>query len=135
MASLTLSLCANFSLQCRLSTNHSLPLSTPFPSSSSNHHFPLSTSSSSLKLSSSRSAFSFLLNSSDSETAVIDSDPDASQALEIPSQQTPNREEIFAVVMIGSRQYIVFPGRYIHTQRLKGANVNDKVALTYCAQQ
>lgn len=31
--------------------------------------------------------------------------------------------------MIGSRQYIVFPGRYIHTQRLKGANVNDKITL------
>lgn len=28
---------------------------------------------------------------------------------------------------IGSRQYIVFPGRFIYTQRLKGANVNDKV--------
>lgn len=28
---------------------------------------------------------------------------------------------------IGSRQYIVFPGRYIYTQRLRGANVNDKV--------
>ncbi|KAJ8431448.1 hypothetical protein Cgig2_014941 [Carnegiea gigantea] len=37
--------------------------------------------------------------------------------------------EIFAVVMIGSRQYIVIPGRWIHTQRLKGANVNDKIVL------
>uniref|UniRef100_A0A804P2H6 50S ribosomal protein L21, chloroplastic n=1 Tax=Zea mays TaxID=4577 RepID=A0A804P2H6_MAIZE len=34
--------------------------------------------------------------------------------------------DIFAVVMIGSRQYIVMPGRYIYTQRLKGANVNDQ---------
>lgn len=41
----------------------------------------------------------------------------------------PKREEIFAVVMVGSRQYIVFPGRYIYTQRLKGANVNDKIIL------
>ncbi|CAA6660466.1 unnamed protein product [Spirodela intermedia] len=31
--------------------------------------------------------------------------------------------------MIGSRQYIVFPGRYITTQRLKGANVDDKIIL------
>ena len=31
------------------------------------------------------------------------------------------------LVQIGSRQYIVFPGRWIYTQRLKGANVNDKV--------
>ncbi|CAL9159203.1 unnamed protein product [Musa hybrid cultivar] len=28
---------------------------------------------------------------------------------------------------VGSRQYIVFPGRFIYTQRLKGANVDDKV--------
>ncbi|XP_057532495.1 50S ribosomal protein L21, chloroplastic [Amaranthus tricolor] len=41
----------------------------------------------------------------------------------------PAREEIFAVVMIGSRQYIVIPGRWIFTQRLKGANVNDKIIL------
>lgn len=38
-------------------------------------------------------------------------------------------EDVFAVVMIGSRQYIVIPGRFIYTQRLKGANVNDKVIL------
>ncbi|WVZ77014.1 hypothetical protein U9M48_024919 [Paspalum notatum var. saurae] len=37
--------------------------------------------------------------------------------------------DIFAVVMIGSRQYIVMPGRYIYTQRLKGANVNDQIIL------
>ncbi|KAL9250138.1 Large ribosomal subunit protein bL21c-like protein [Drosera capensis] len=41
----------------------------------------------------------------------------------------PKREEIFAVVMVGSRQYIVFPGRWIHTQRLKDAKVNDKIVL------
>ena len=35
----------------------------------------------------------------------------------------------FVSKQIGSRQYIVFPGRYIHTQRLKGANVNDKVGF------
>lgn len=38
-------------------------------------------------------------------------------------------EDVFAVVMVGSRQYIVFPGRFIYTQRLKGANVNDKIVL------
>jgi hypothetical protein len=32
-------------------------------------------------------------------------------------------------LQIGSRQYIVMPGRYIYTQRLKGANVNDQVWL------
>lgn len=33
-------------------------------------------------------------------------------------------------LQVGSRQYIVFPGRFIYTQRLKGANVNDKVSLS-----
>ncbi|KAL9251854.1 Large ribosomal subunit protein bL21c-like protein [Drosera capensis] len=42
----------------------------------------------------------------------------------------PKREEIFAVFMVGSRQYIVFPGRWIHTQRLKDAKVNDKVTAS-----
>ncbi|CAN8303388.1 unnamed protein product [Cochlearia groenlandica] len=41
----------------------------------------------------------------------------------------PKREEIFAVVMVGGRQYIVFPGRYLYTQRLKDANVNDQIVL------
>ncbi|XP_038899803.1 50S ribosomal protein L21, chloroplastic [Benincasa hispida] len=133
MASLTLSLCANFSTHCRISTKHNLPSSTPIFPSNSHHHsfnFELSSSfSSSFSIPSSRPAFSFLLKSSESEAAVIDSEPAASQTLEIPSEQAPKREEIFAVVMIGSRQYIVFPGRYIHTQRLKGANVNDKITL------
>ncbi|XP_009413821.2 large ribosomal subunit protein bL21c [Musa acuminata AAA Group] len=38
-------------------------------------------------------------------------------------------EDVFAVVMVGSRQYIVFPGRFIYTQRLKDANVDDKIIL------
>ncbi|KAJ0587946.1 putative ribosomal protein L21 [Helianthus annuus] len=38
-------------------------------------------------------------------------------------------EDVFAVVMIGGRQYIVFPGRFLYTQRLKGANVDDKIIL------
>ncbi|CAA2988287.1 50S ribosomal L21, chloroplastic [Olea europaea subsp. europaea] len=45
------------------------------------------------------------------------------------SEAETKREEVFAVVMVGSRQYIVFPGRFIYTQRLKGANVNDKITL------
>ncbi|KAG1335136.1 putative 50S ribosomal protein L21, chloroplastic [Cocos nucifera] len=46
---------------------------------------------------------------------------------QIAAAATPKAEDVFAVVMIGSRQYIVFPGRFIYTQRLKGANVNDKI--------
>ncbi|XP_058079048.1 large ribosomal subunit protein bL21c [Magnolia sinica] len=76
-----------------------------------------------------------------------DSEPDSesTQIVEPDQIQEPNSEpaqlaeessevpkkgvEIFAVVMVGSRQYIVIPGRSIYTQRLKGANVNDKIIL------
>lgn len=51
-----------------------------------------------------------------------------SQVVESSSEE-PKKEDVFAVVMIGGRQYIVFPGRFLYTQRLKGANVNDKVIL------
>ncbi|XP_047941593.1 50S ribosomal protein L21, chloroplastic [Salvia hispanica] len=56
------------------------------------------------------------------ETPVLEIEPAVETA-------EPKREEVFAVVMVGGRQYIVFPGRYIYTQRLKGASVNDKVTL------
>ncbi|GAB2217551.1 hypothetical protein Droror1_Dr00000748 [Drosera rotundifolia] len=62
-------------------------------------------------------------------------DEDEDEALKAASEDikakisVPKREEIFAVVMVGSRQYIVFPGRWIHTQRLKDAKVNDKIVL------
>ncbi|KAK9758186.1 hypothetical protein RND81_01G213600 [Saponaria officinalis] len=53
------------------------------------------------------------------------------EAAEPPKERAPRPkvEEIFAVVMIGSRQYIVFPGRWINTQRLKDAKANDKIVL------
>lgn len=44
-------------------------------------------------------------------------------------QEEAKGEEVFAVVMIGGRQYIVFPGRFLYTQRLKGAAVDDKIIL------
>ncbi|XP_024973067.1 50S ribosomal protein L21, chloroplastic [Cynara cardunculus var. scolymus] len=50
-------------------------------------------------------------------------------AEETLSTTEPKGEEVFAVVMIGGRQYIVFPGRFLYTQRLKGANVDDKIIL------
>ncbi|KAL4280251.1 hypothetical protein GQ457_03G029120 [Hibiscus cannabinus] len=62
---------------------------------------------------------------SESEPEV---EPEPAQVVEA-SKEEPKREEIFAVVMIGGRQYIVFPGRYLYTQRLKGANVDDKIVL------
>ncbi|KAE8728524.1 50S ribosomal protein L21 [Hibiscus syriacus] len=62
--------------------------------------------------------------------AVVESEPEPESAQVVKaSEEKPKREEIFAVVMIGGRQYIVFPGRYLYTQRLKGANVNDKIVL------
>ncbi|XP_078176981.1 ribosomal protein L21 [Carex rostrata] len=45
------------------------------------------------------------------------------------STESKKGEDVYAVVVIGSRQYIVHPGRYLYTQRLKGANVNDKIIL------
>jgi len=66
---------------------------------------------------------------------VLDSlgDPpelEAAEIVETSAEEVPKREQVFAVVMIGSRQYIVFPGRFIYTQRLKGANVDDKIILS-----
>ncbi|KAE9589130.1 hypothetical protein Lal_00000084 [Lupinus albus] len=47
-----------------------------------------------------------------------------------PPPQVPNWEKgLFAVVMIGGRQYIVHPGRWLVVQRLKNAKANDKIAL------
>ncbi|XP_010530437.1 PREDICTED: 50S ribosomal protein L21, chloroplastic-like [Tarenaya hassleriana] len=96
---------------------------------------------------SSRPAFPLAPKFAESESPVVDSEPEASDSgpvetaedVEIALEQ-PKREEVFAVVMVsgklrrkipnvGGRQYIVFPGRYLYTQRLKDANVNDKIVL------
>ncbi|XP_031115984.1 50S ribosomal protein L21, chloroplastic [Ipomoea triloba] len=96
----------------------------------------LSHSLSSLRLSSSPKPLStspFVAKFSDSGSSVAEAEPESPvfeselQTETIVSE--PKRDEIFAVVMVGSRQYIVFPGRYLYTQRLKGANVNDKIIL------
>ncbi|KZV42812.1 calcium-dependent protein kinase 11-like [Dorcoceras hygrometricum] len=93
----------------------------------------LSHSLSSLKLSPKQAALSFVPKSSETEAApslteteTENPDPEKEPAVETAE---PKREEVFAVVMVGSRQYIVHPGRFIYTQRLKGANVNDKITL------
>ncbi|XP_071716635.1 large ribosomal subunit protein bL21c-like [Rutidosis leptorrhynchoides] len=68
----------------------------------------------------------------ESESAVSAADGDGDIDI-VAAQQTLNQdskgEQVFAIVMIGGRQYIVFPGRFLYTQRLKGANVNDKIIL------
>ncbi|XP_027365161.1 50S ribosomal protein L21, chloroplastic [Abrus precatorius] len=57
-------------------------------------------------------------------------EPEPAQIVQASPSQSPSWEPgLFAVVMIGSRQYIVHPGRWIVVQRLKGAKVNDKIAL------
>ncbi|KAK6116639.1 hypothetical protein DH2020_049638 [Rehmannia glutinosa] len=124
-----LSLCS--SLTPKLSHNQT---STPFSHARTNLSF-LSQSLSSLTLNSRKQpALSFTVKLTDTEAAVETSEPETENpGPEIePAVETaaePKREEVFAVVMVGSRQYIVFPGRYIYTQRLKGANVNDKITL------
>lgn len=99
---------------------------------------PPSHALSSLRLSYSKplATLSFIPKFSQTELAVVESESSepepadivVTQVVETPKEE-PKREEIFAVVMIGGRQYIVFPGRFLYTQRLKGANVNDKVIL------
>ncbi|CAN6543362.1 unnamed protein product [Malus baccata var. baccata] len=138
-ASATISLCSSFATHCKISQNLQT-LATHFS-------FPSLSSSSSHKLSSCslrRPTFPLLIKSSESDSAVVveadfqapepevgpdDAEPAALQVVETPSSDAPKREQLFGVVMIGGRQYIVIPGRFIYTQRLKGANVNDKIVL------
>ncbi|KAF5201973.1 50S ribosomal protein L21 protein [Thalictrum thalictroides] len=107
----------------------------PYFSSKTNPTFcnPItSISSNTLTFSSSpKSTFSSIPKFSESEPAVIDVEPtsELTQIAETTEEETPKPEQIFAVVMIGSRQYIIFPGRFLTTQRLKGANVGDKIVL------
>ncbi|XP_054804953.1 50S ribosomal protein L21, chloroplastic [Prosopis cineraria] len=146
MASASLSLCA--SLASNLSLPHKQQTSSFLSSSSSSSTLSLLSRLPSPKLSSPsifsspRLPFPSLPKSSESETTLAEpespvaqlepqlSDLGAVEAVQAsPQEPAPKREEVFAVVMIGSRQYIVFPGRFIYTQRLKGANVNDKITL------
>ncbi|CAL5209288.1 unnamed protein product [Lathyrus oleraceus] len=62
---------------------------------------------------------------SDSEVSPTQPDSDSTQIVE----SRPWEKGLFAVVMIGGRQYIVHPGRWLVVQRLKDAKVNDKIAL------
>ncbi|KAK3230418.1 hypothetical protein Dsin_002299 [Dipteronia sinensis] len=125
----TLALCSSLAAHCKISKyppNHNPP--PPLLSLSRPKFFASGLYT--------RPAFSLTPKFSQTEAPVIDSEPEAAVALEEPaavvestSKEEPKREEVFAVVMIGSRQYIVFPGRYLYTQRLKDANVDDKIIL------
>ncbi|KAL8481714.1 hypothetical protein ACS0TY_028019 [Phlomoides rotata] len=59
----------------------------------------------------------------ETESPILETEP-------VVEMSEPKKcEEVFVVVMVGSMKYIVFPGRFIYTQRLKGANVNDMVSI------
>ncbi|XP_016458222.1 large ribosomal subunit protein bL21c [Nicotiana tabacum] len=128
----TVSLCSSPSTTV-LSKNQTFLNTLSVPKAISNVTF-LSHSLSALSLRSSKPN-SFVPKFSQSEASVAEvvaesEEPVISPVVEASSSSLePKREEVFAVVMVGSRQYIVFPGRYIYTQRLKGANVNDKIIL------
>ncbi|KAL9667460.1 hypothetical protein QQ045_001820 [Rhodiola kirilowii] len=80
-----------------------------------------------------RSTAAVIPKYSDSDAAVLEAEAEITDVVVTPVEEAvtaaAKREEIFAVVMIGGRQYIVFPGRFLYTQRLKGANINDKIIL------
>ncbi|KEH43561.1 putative ribosomal protein L21 [Medicago truncatula] len=127
MASATAStlstLCSSFTTHCSIKPHFSIshqPFSSRFPS----HNLSF------------QSTFSQRLpllpapKSTESSVAPVDSDSQVSESESSQIVQSPSWEKgLFAVVMIGGRQYIVHPGRWLVVQRLKGANVNDKIAL------
>ncbi|GMI90529.1 chloroplast ribosomal protein L21, ATPase-in-Seed-Development [Hibiscus trionum] len=147
-------LSSSFATQCNISNHHpNSSLFSPPKSPLFSISKPLSLKLTPSFLLPKTPAFSTLPKSSESDAAVVDVEPgnvepepeplseseveaavesepesEPAQVVEA-SKEKPKREEIFAVVMIGGRQYIVFPGRYLYTQRLKGANVNDKIVL------
>ncbi|KAJ1424914.1 Ribosomal protein L21 [Sesbania bispinosa] len=126
-------LCAGFGTHCTISNNPKPQFSQSFNSTFLSR-FP----SHSQKLSF-QSTFSprlpLLPLPKSSESAVVESEasppqPEPTQIVQSSPGQVPTWEPgLFAVVMIGSRQYIVHPGRWIVVQRLKDAKVNDKIAL------
>ncbi|CDP08407.1 unnamed protein product [Coffea canephora] len=131
----TLSLCAS-SLAAKSAAAPALSSTTPsMPLSQSQTVAFLCHSLSSLRLTTPCSkrgtpSSSFVPKYSETEAAAPSlTEPPETEIVESPVQQQPKKEEVFAVVMIGSRQYIVIPGRYIYTQRLKGAKENDKIIL------
>ncbi|KAK9270972.1 hypothetical protein L1049_026560 [Liquidambar formosana] len=135
MASTTLTFCSSFTATGRLPQKQNLSTTLSLSKTNLNFLSPTTPSLSSHRLTfSPKPAFSSLPKFSESEAPVLESEPESTDSEPAQLVETatpvPKREEIFAVVMIGSRQYIVFPGRFIYTQRLKGANVNDKIILS-----
>lgn len=143
----TLVLSSSFATQCNVSNRHHQSCFLSSPPKTPIFSIPKPVSLKLTSLLSKTPTFFTIPKSSESDAAVVDVEPDNVEPEPEPeaapepepepepasvveaSKEEPKREEIFAVVMIGGRQYIVFPGRYLYTQRLKGANVNDKIVL------
>ncbi|KAB2031235.1 hypothetical protein ES319_D05G291100v1 [Gossypium barbadense] len=141
----TLVLSSSFATQCNVSNRHHQSCFLSSPPKIPIFSIPKPVSLKLTSLLSKTPTFFTIPKSSESDAAVVDVEPDNVEPEPEPeaapepepepasvveaSKEEPKREEIFAVVMIGGRQYIVFPGRYLYTQRLKGANVNDKIVL------
>ncbi|MBA0603892.1 hypothetical protein Gorai_025084, partial [Gossypium raimondii] len=139
----TLVLSSSFATQCNVANRHHQSCFLSSPPKIPIFSIPKPVSLKLTSLLSKTPTFFTIPKSSESDAAVVDVEPDNVEPEPEPeaapepepepasvveaSKEEPKREEIFAVVMIGGRQYIVFPGRYLYTQRLKGANVNDKV--------
>lgn len=123
-------LCSSLSTQCKIS-HHQNPQSFLSRSPSASIPFANYSKPASSSILFTKPAFSLVPKVSESESAVIEAEfdekaPEAAPVVEAPKEK---REDIFAVVVIGSRQYIVIPGRHLTVQRLKGANVDDKIVL------
>ncbi|OVA04075.1 Ribosomal protein L21 [Macleaya cordata] len=124
-ATTTISITRTIQKQYLLHSKPNLSFFTPSSSSLSSHKLTFSPSSSSRS-----STFSFITRYSESEAPVLESEVDSEPAQIVETTEEITKQDgVFAVVMIGGRQYIVFPGRFLTTQRLKGANVDDKIIL------
>ncbi|GKC11746.1 50S ribosomal protein L21, chloroplastic [Tanacetum coccineum] len=130
---MAMSLCYCPSSITSILTNNNNNNKTTLISPTFNFNFPVSSirQTSSLSLSSSSSIV--VPKVSEIETASVEKEE--GEAVEFEAADASKNgeeakgEEVFAVVMIGGRQYIVFPGRFLYTQRLKGAAVDDKIIL------
>ncbi|CAN1240567.1 50S ribosomal protein L21, chloroplastic [Linum grandiflorum] len=137
--SYALSLCFSFNAHCKITSSHhqnfhsiSKPLSFGNPNYGSFFNLPqkLAFSSNHLPLVVIKVSEVEAPSVTEPDTPAAESEviAEPTQIVEVAKEEA-KREEIFAVVMVGGRQYIVIPGRFLYVQRLKGANVNDKIAL------
>ncbi|VVB11603.1 unnamed protein product [Arabis nemorensis] len=128
-SSATLSLCSAFASHCNVASRRS----SSTLSLLSKPSLTLSKPSTGFPSTASTSRPSFLAAPKFAESAVETepetTDVEAVVLSEVADEDKPKREEIFAVIMVGGRQYIVFPGRYLYTSRLKDASVDDQVVL------